>query len=237
MPFSYMTLHRVLFQSTYRARDRSFGGPKHAVHWRFGPDGPLGDDGMRTQVSDVWGGAGFYSSPADAEFVIDNLVSELPFLGEATESWHALLCPISHRGVVNWFGSFEAAAQFEPIANDPGGRLVVLTSAGFDALMPDEIKADLPRRADFLRNVERVRAWYSTLPANLGRAIFTFPPLDGITVTLWDSDEGMTQAAYAPGIHRSQVDRYKKEHTADRTSFTRARILRSVGTWNGKSLG
>ena len=158
-------------------------------------------------------------------------------MSQTIESWHALLYPISHRGVVNWFGEFEAASEFVPVPNDPGGRLVVLTSAGFNAVAPNEIAADLPRRADFLRNVERVRAWYATLPSNLERAIFTFPPLDGMTVTLWDSDEAMTQAAYAAGIHRTQVDRYKKEHTADRTSFTRARILRSVGTWDGKSLG
>jgi hypothetical protein len=236
--FNYMTFHRVRFPSPTSAHTEPFGGPDAAVHWIFGTDSSLDGSGMRTRVSDVWGGAAFYPDLRAAEAVIDDLTGRLPWLSDTLEAWHALLCPISHRGKVNWFGPFEAASQFSPVCPDPGGPLVVLTSAGFNVLPPEQLKADLPRRVDFSINVDRVRVWYAKLPGNLARGVFQTGPVgsDGMTFTLWRNDVAMTQAAYQSGIHRIQVDRYKTEHTADRSSFTRARILRSLGTWDGIAL-
>jgi len=56
---------------------------------------------------------------------------------------------------------------------------------------------------------------------------------DGFTFTFWRDDSAMRTFAYRPGVHKEQMDRYKKIHNADRTSFTRLRVLDSVGTWNG----
>jgi hypothetical protein len=80
-----------------------------------------------------------------------------------------------------------------------------------------------------------VLGWYGTLPGNIVRANFNLRYLgvDGLTFTLWRDDAAMADAAYKAGIHRIQVDRYKTEHTADRSSFTRTRLLRSTGTWDG----
>jgi hypothetical protein len=120
-----------------------------------------------------------------------------------------------------------------------GGRLVVLTSAGFNDLPRDQLMADMPRRIDFLRNVDRVIDWYATLPPNLARAnlhLRAMGHIDGLTVSVWESDEAMMAAAYKPGIHHTQLDRYKAEHTADRSSFTRARLLRAKGSWDGVAL-
>jgi hypothetical protein len=97
----------------------------------------------------------------------------------------------------------------------------------------------MPRRADFLRNIDRVIDWYATLPTNLARANFSLRSMghiDGLTVSVWESDEAMMAAAYNPGIHRTQVDRDKAEHTADRSSFTRTRLLRAKGSWDGVTL-
>jgi hypothetical protein len=117
--------------------------------------------------------------------------------------------------------------------------LVVLTSAGFNDLPRDQLTADMPRRIDFLRNVDRVVEWFATLPTNLARVNFSLRStghIDGLTVSVWDSDEGMLTAAYKSGIHRTQIDRYNAEHTADRSSFTRARLLRAKGSWGGVAL-
>jgi hypothetical protein len=61
----------------------------------------------------------------------------------------------------------------------------------------------MPRRIDFVANVERVRAWYATLPANLARGVFNFAPLgtDGMTFSVWKDD-----AAMQPVAHRGLVN-------------------------------
>lgn len=45
-------------------------------------------------------------------------------------------------------------------------------------------------------------------------------------------DPAMASVMYRPGLHREQIDRYKAETTADRTSFTRFRALKSCESWN-----
>jgi hypothetical protein len=56
---------------------------------------------------------------------------------------------------------------------------------------------------------------------------------DGTTFTTWRDGAAMRDAVYQPGDHRDQLDRYKREQTADRTSFTRLRARTTRGTWNG----
>jgi hypothetical protein len=54
-----------------------------------------------------------------------------------------------------------------------------------------------------------------------------------LTMSLWRDDASMANFAYRPDLHRTLADHYKAEHTADRTSFTRCRIMRTVGQWGG----
>jgi len=234
-----MTFHRVRFSSELNAYKTSISGPKRALHWLFGPQSVTGEDGLRTRASNVWGGAGFYGELSDAQAVIGNMSAELRFDHDVVEAWHALLCPISHKGETNWFGSLDGAANFVPAKTDPGGGpLLVLTSAGYNVLPPQELKADMPRRLDFIVNVDRVRAWYATLPGCMALGLFNPNPIgtDGITFSLWRDDASMMAAAYRPGVHRAQLDRYRVEHTADRSSFTRARIMRCAGMWDGVAI-
>jgi hypothetical protein len=212
----WLTFHIAQFAQPLASEAKSFDGPSSAIVWRFGPDSPLGANGLRTRIGDVWGGVGLYTA-------------------HAMQSWHAMLQPIAHRGEVNWFGPLQGNPTLDVAGDDPGGLMVVLTTAGYDALPPEKLQADLPRRIDFLANVERVRAWYATLPVNLARGVFNFAPpgTDGLTFSVWKEDAAMTDAAYRGGTHRAQIDRYKTEKTADRTSFTRARLVHSSGTWRG----
>jgi hypothetical protein len=43
----------------------------------------------------------------------------------------------------------------------------------------------------------------------------------------------MVDAMYRPGIHRTQIERHKRDKLADRTSFTRFRVLATRGSWRG----
>ena len=237
-PFTYVTFHRVRFSSPVSAHTK-ISGPKRALHWVFGTDSKQAADGLRTRVSDVWGGAAFYGNLSEAREAFANVSTELPFDHEVVEAWHALICPISHKGETNWFGSLDRASYFVPSKSDPGGPLLVLTSAGYNALSGEELRADLPRRIDFITNVDRVLGFYAMQPGSVMRAVFQPAPVgtDGLTFSLWSDDAAMMAAAYRPGFHRTQLDRYKAERTADRSSFTRARILSCAGTWDGAAIG
>ena len=74
--------------------------------------------------------------------------------------------------------------------------------------------------------------------ANLRHAAFraAFGGRDGFTLSLWHSDEGMREAAYHPGAHRTYVDEDKAGLLSDRTSFTRLRAIDSWGDWDGEVL-
>jgi len=87
-----------------------------------------------------------------------------------------------------------------------------------------------------LRAVQGKR-YYATLPRNIRRAVYSGGSVDGVegmTVSLWADDAAMIAAVYRPGYHRTQMDDQKETGGFfDFSSFTRARILASTGTWDG----
>ncbi len=173
---------------------------------------------------------------SDSEAAADEALNEpaecLPFLPDTEESWHAVLMPIAHRGACNFLDPDRPGTMFQAESDDPGGPLVVITTAGFD-LGP---QFDVERAKDFRLNVDRVRALLGHTDGLI--AVHVFKPLeratDGATMTVWRDEAAAAKFAYRPGFHRSQIDRYKAEHTADRTSFTRLRALRTAGRWEGR---
>lgn len=228
----WIVFHRVRFSKPIDGTNNPFPGPKLAASWRFYPASPLGSDGMRTNMSEEWGGFGIYSSRRDAGAVFESPQDHLSFLGDTVEAYHALIVPYSHRGKVNWRGSVKEDSSIIPAPVDPGGPLVVFTSAGYDNPGPD----DRPRIANFLREVDKVQAYYGTLPDNIRRAVFSGAGVDGhdgLTVSIWRSDAAMMQAAYKPGHHRGQMDYQRDKGHFDRSSFTRGRIVSSKGVWDG----
>jgi hypothetical protein len=56
---------------------------------------------------------------------------------------------------------------------------------------------------------------------------------DGFTATLWRDDMAMTQAAYGDGPHRTFMDISHHGSMLDRSSFNRAHLVRSSGSWDG----
>lgn len=228
----WVTLHFLRFAGieTPETLDLS-RSPEGAASWKLGPDGAIGPDGMRLP-SEIWCGVGLYREREDAARAFETPGDFIVDLPRTSEAWHALLMPVAHCGEANHLDPAHPSLFLEPSADDPGGPLVVLTTAGF-VLGPN---FDPARVIDFRINVDKARAFIATSPGNLARQTFT-PPIqgiDGYTATVWRDDRAMMAAAYGHGEHRRQLERYKAEHTADRTSFTRLRALATAGQWEGR---
>jgi hypothetical protein len=155
----------------------------------------------------------------------------LPFQSQAQEAWHALLQPIAHKGESNHLNKQIPGALFQIEAEDPGGPLVAITTAGY----VQGADLDVARVIDFRRNVDQVREWMRATDGYVASQVFT-PHIygeDGFTTSIWRDDTAMFCAAYRAGAHRERVDRHKSQPMTDRTSFTRFRALRTVGSWGG----
>lgn len=230
----WIVFHRIRFAFPIDGTGNPFPGPERAEAWRFYPATPQGPNGMRTNISDEWGGFGIYSSRAAAEEVFERPDHHLEFLVDAVEEFHALVVPYSHRGKVNWRGTLKENDTFATCPSDPGGPLMVITSAGYENPGPD----DVARIANFIREVDRVQDFYGTLPDNIRRAVFSGPGVDGhdgMTISLWRTDAAMMAAAYKPGHHREQMDYQREFGHFDHSSFSRTRILASKGSWGGSN--
>lgn len=227
----YATLHWLRYPAIRVATDLPLDAtPPNCLAWKIGADGPVGPDGGRLP-SDVWCALGLYRDEASARAAFAARASHLPLLDTTVESWHVLLVALTHRGEANHLERDRPGLIFEAGQSDPGGPLVVLTTAGF-TLGPG---FDPARAIAFRRAVDRVRGWLQAAPGLVASQVFTPHVLgdDGATMSVWTSEAAMAAAAYRPGMHREEIDHYKRDHTADRTSFTRLRALATAGTWNG----
>ena len=228
----WITLHRLRFPEPVSSIERIFPTVVGPDCWLFGPHYTVGPDGMITGVSDIWGGVGIWHSRHAAEAMVTSPGDAKPWLTETDAARHCLSIPFSHRGAVNWRGYLQKGDAVRVAPNDPGGPLIVLTSAGFETR--DE--ATLPRIKRFVAGVVDVLDDYGEQESNLRRGAFRagFDGRDGFTLSLWQSDQGMQQAAYKPGAHRTRIDEDKAGLLSDRTSFTRLRAIHSSGDWDGE---
>jgi len=229
---TWMTLHLLRFPEPLQVDDVDLtGGPDHAIVWLYGDESPLDENDLRTHVTPLWAALGLWRGRGDADAILNTPEAFLPDLPRTVEAWHALLQPIAHRGETNWLDRSSPGPAIEPEPIDPGGPLVVITSAGVNM----EQGFDLERAKDFSRGVERVKHAAKTMPGNIVRHSFSNPTRehDGFTVTLWRDDEAMTNFAYQPGVHKTLLAEHWAVPKFDRSSFTRARVLRAVGIWEG----
>jgi hypothetical protein len=223
----FATVHWLEFDGVRLPTELALGGaPAECASFKIGPDGPVGPDGQRLP-SPVWCAVAVFERRASAERAFGAPESFLP--GGARQGWHALLLPVAHRGECNHLERGRPRALFEPADDDPGGPLFVMTTAGY---VPPP---SLPRVIDFRVHVDKVRASLQSVEGCVASQVFAPHTLgdDGVTLSLWKSDAAMFEAMYRPGIHRVQVDRHKRDNLADRTSFTRFRVLATRGRWGG----
>ena len=231
MAFSWLTVHRVQFLEPRCSRvSGAPAGPEGADAWRFGPHAPIGSDGFRTTESNIWGGVGFYGDRSAAENVISDPHAHLPWLDKTLEAWHALAGVVAYRGEADWSTNSEPNPEVMPLKSDPGGRLAVITSAGYDVPNPKED----PRLPPFLKGIEEVVAHYRNLDENLAATLFNaVEAKQGLTFSVWKSDEGMLASAYKSGLHSKYLRQHQTDPMFDRSSFMRLRLLGSSGSWGG----
>lgn len=225
----WITFHRLRFAESVSSRDRTFPPIAGADCWVFGVDN--GSDRTFTGASDIWGGLGIWRSREAAEAMIAAPGDAMPWLGETVAAWHCLGIPIAHRGTINWRGHLQNGDAIRLSSTDPGGPLAVMTTVGFASRGDGTTRSRIGR---FIQGVFEVLDYFAEQPSNLRKD--SFLPSDGkdpLTFTLWSSDEGMRQAVYRSGTHSTWMAAERAEPLSDRTSFTRFRVIRSWGDWDG----
>ncbi len=177
---------------------------------------------------------GLHADLASAEHALHASQAVAPWWEQAAETWSAVLQPFRHIGESNYLDRAAGGPLFAdmgppPAADEP---IVVVTSigwrmdAGFD---PERVRA-------VGNGVSAIRAGMTAVPGLHSQQSFFFAggvEHDPTTVTTWRSFDAMRAWAYGPGVHRMYLDRHKAQAMAERTAFTRCRIVRSRGTWYG----
>lgn len=187
-----------------------------------------------SQVAFAFAMLALHTDEDSAHRLVDDRLTVAPWLGDAREVWGAVLQPYRHKGCANHLDPSTPGPLFDG-ASLPGntdGPLVAITSAGWNT--GDSL--DMNRVREFSTGVLAVRVSMTAVPGLHSQQSFFFPgvlAIDPITVSFWRDDAAVRAFAYEQGSHRRQMDRHRAEQLADRTSFTRCRVVRSDGTWCG----
>ncbi|MEM6579536.1 MAG: hypothetical protein AAF678_13690 [Pseudomonadota bacterium] len=231
----WITLHRVRFPQPIAALERSFERPDGPECWRFCPGHAVGADNLPTWVSDTWCGFGIHDTECAARSFFAAAEQRIAACADGVEMWHALAVPVQHRGAVNWRGSVETDGAIKSADADVQGPLAIVTTAGFE---DPKDPTSLPRISRFVVKVSEAIAFRGAQPGNLRCAVFNggFDGREGLTLTLWKSDDAMLRAAYHSGHHRNLMDESRDGSVFDRSSFSRLRIIDSRGSWDGDPL-
>lgn len=186
-----------------------------------------------TQQAHSWIALGLHATAESADAVFEADGEATPCFAGATETWSGVLQPYAHHGAVNWLDPADPGLAFE-LGPKPDDRepFVVITSAGWTL----DDRFDVDKALDFGRGVAEVRSHMAGVDGLYFHHGFNFPGLlavDGPTVTMWRDDAATRAFAYRPGNHKNEMDHYRTNDTADRSSFTRLRVLRSRGSVQG----
>jgi hypothetical protein len=176
---------------------------------------------------------GLHTDDESARRLVGDRAACAPWLAEASEIWCGVLQPFRHHGVANHLDRANPCALFESMmpSDGPAGPVVAITTVGWNR---DGL--DMNRVREFGAGVMAVRMSMTGVPGLHTQHSFFFPgvlEMDPVTVTFWRDEASIRAFAYGQGTHRHQLDRHRAENLADRTSFTRFRVLHSAGTWHG----
>ncbi len=195
--------------------------------WLLGADEGLHGSESSSQRSTVFVAVGTHHTEESARACAAAPVAEF---ANASETWSAALRPTRSHGSCNWVDG----GQFDASGERATGPIAVMTSVGWDIGPGFQ-----PQRAlDFAEGVGRVRKamWSEPVEGMTSEQSFVFPGIlthDGLTFTTWRDEAAAVAFAYRPGAHKTEMDRFRLDETADRTSFTRLRPIETHGTWFG----
>lgn len=173
---------------------------------------------------------GLHEDEKSASNFIENKEVVSPWLKEANETWSAVLQPFHHKGEANYLNREKPGKLFDVLAESPGLNVpvVVITTAGWTT-------ADMDRIKEFGEGAAGVRISMTAIDGLHSQQSFFFPgviAIDPMTVTLWRDAISVGKFAYGQNTHRMQLEKQKAQNIADRTSFTRCKILSCQGTWH-----
>ena len=176
-----------------------------------------------------------HAGESSAHSFIERRNTIVPWLAEAVEVWSAVVQPFRHMGACNYLDAGSPGPLFAPLVAhpDPAEPIAIITTVGW---VVGE-KLDMARVREFSNGVLGVRASMTGVDGLHSQQSFFFPGVlqhDPVTVTLWRDSASARSFAYGPGVHKAQMQRQREQNLADRTSFTRCRIVRSEGTWHGR---
>jgi hypothetical protein len=228
---NYLSVHLARFDEIRHLPDHSDDPPAGSPSsWLIGADEGRHGSEFASQLASEFIAVGVHFDEASARACAS---ADVDAFAEATEVWSVALQPTKSHGSCRWIGDSGHFAV-DPGARSTDGVVITLTTAGWE-LGPD---FDVERAMSFGAAVERVRTWMQDEPIDgmLAWGIFNFPGLlvhDGPTFSIWRDDAAMKNFAYRAGVHKTAMDAFRLDETADRTSWTRLRALESHGTWWG----
>lgn len=230
---THLTVRLVRFAGGHEPVDASAVTIGNPLWSQIGRDERGADHPSNTTGTTSFLALALHADVDSARSSFDAGASAVPWAAQATEVWTGLLAPFSHRGALNWLTPDHPGGVYEcsdaPSHDEP---FAVVTTVGYD-VVPD---FDWSRAIDFGTGVDLVRDSMTDVDGLQSQQVFNVPDqpdIDPLTFTIWRDDAAMRAFAYRPGVHKEQMDRYRELGTADRTSFTRLRVLASDGTWCG----
>lgn len=228
---NYLSVHLARFDDVRHLPDHSDEPPAGSPSsWLIGADESRHGSEFASQLASEFIAVGVHADETSARACA---AAEVDAFIDATEVWSAALRPTKSHGCCNWIDNgshFAIDRSLQPT----DGVVITMTTAGWE-LGPD---FDVDRALSFGAAVGRVRTWMEDEPIDglLSSQLFVFPGLlahDGPTFSIWRDDNAMKNFAYRPGAHKTEMDAFRLDENADRTSWTRLRAIESNGTWWG----
>jgi hypothetical protein len=224
----YLSVHLARFDEVGLLPDHDDVAPAGSPSsWLIGADEGRHGSEFGSQLATEFIAVGVHADKASARACA---AAAVPPFADAAEVWSAALLPVKSHGCCDWIGDdghFAVDRDRQPI----GEVLITLTTAGWD-VGPD---FDMQRPISFGAGVERVLTWIREQPIDglVAAHDFNSPAHDGMTFSIWRDDAAMKEFAYGSGAHKVEMDAFRIDTTADRTSWTRLHPLESHGTWSG----
>ena len=225
---NYLSVHLARTEEVTTLPDGPLAAPAGSPStWLIGADEGRHGSEFASQLATEFIAVGTHATESSAR---ECAASSVPQFADAVETWSAVLEPIRSHGDCNWVDG----GHFAGAGTRTDGPMAVMTSVGWDTGPGFEVE----RALSFGQATGRVRAsmWADPVDGLTSHQAFIFPGLlvhDGITFTTWEQESAAVAFAYRPGAHKTEMDAFRLDETADRTSFTRLRPLVAHGTWHG----
>ncbi|MBR7951528.1 hypothetical protein KBK19_16335 [Microvirga sp. STR05] len=140
-----------------------------------------------------------------------------------SEIWTAWLAPLKSHGLWDGVNPFDYATE----TSAADGPMMVLTRASIRW-------QKTPR---FWRYVAPVSATVADAPGvRAAIGLGELPVVRQATVSLWESQQAMQDYAYRSPKHKEVIRLTRQEDWYGEEMFTRFRVLRTEGTWDGRAL-